>query len=120
VTDFALWGGIVPGNLDQLPKMAARGAIGFKAFMADSGLPEFPRSDDRTLFEAMQIAAGLGLPVAVHAENSELVQRRGTGGSVRDYLESRPVLAEVEAIERAALIAREAGAKLHVVHISSA
>lgn len=120
LTDFALWGGIVPGNLDELPGMAARGAIGFKAFMADSGLPEFPRSDDRTLFDAMRVAAWHGLPVAVHAENDDLVRRRGAGTSVRDYLESRPVLAEVEAIERAALLAREARCKLHIVHVSSA
>jgi allantoinase len=120
VTDFALWGGIVPGNLDAMSELGERGVIGFKAFMADSGLPEFPRSDDRTLFEAMCAAARAGLPVAVHAENQELVARRTSGGKVRDYLNSRPVLAEVEAIERAALLAREAGAKLHVVHISSA
>jgi len=60
------------------------------------------------------------LPVAVHAENNDLVARRGPGASVRDYLDSRPVLAEVEAIERAALLAREARCKLHVVHVSSA
>jgi allantoinase len=117
IADFGLWGGIVPGNRDRLAELAARGAIGFKAFMADSGLPEFPRSDDRTLYEGMREAARLGLPVAVHAENNELVQGRGT--SIREYLDSRPVLAEVEAIRRAALLAREAGAKLHIVHISS-
>ncbi len=117
-TDFALWGGIVPGNAGALEELAARGVIGFKAFMADSGLPEFPRSDDRTLFDGMRIAARLGLPVAVHAENNELVRAAG-GSSMREYLDSRPVLAEVEAIRRAALLAREAGAKLHIVHISS-
>src|SRR5262245_41198540 len=119
VTDFALWGGIVPGNRDALPGLAERGAVGFKAFMADSGLPEFPRSDDRTLFEGMRVAAAFGLPVAVHAENQELVARQTTASGIRDYLNSRPVLAEVEAIERAALLAREAGVKLHVVHVSS-
>jgi allantoinase len=119
VTDFALWGGIVPGNCGRLAEMAERGAIGFKAFMADSGLPEFPRSDDRTLFNGMQEAARLGLPVAVHAENNDLVAMRTSGTGVRDYLESRPIVAEVEAIERASLLAREAGAMLHVVHISS-
>jgi allantoinase len=118
-TDFALWGGIVPGNCGRLAEMAERGAIGFKAFMADSGLPEFPRSDDRTLFEGMRQAARLGLPVAVHAENNDLVAPRTNGTSVRDYLKSRPIVAEVEAIERAALLAREAGAMLHVVHVSS-
>jgi allantoinase len=116
-TDFALWGGIVPGNRDRLEELADRGVIGFKAFMADSGLPEFPRADDRTLYEGMCTAARLGLPVAVHAENNGLVSARGS--SVSDYLASRPVIAEVEAIHRAAVLAKEAGAKLHIVHISS-
>jgi allantoinase len=114
VTDFALWGGIVPGNLDRLAELAARGVIGFKAFMADSGLPEFPRADDRTLFDGMREAARLGLPVAVHAENNELIRSSGP------YSESRPVVAEVDAIQRASLFARETGAKLHIVHVSSA
>ena len=41
ITDFALWGGIVPGNRDRLAELAERGVIGFKAFMADSGFPNF-------------------------------------------------------------------------------
>ena len=125
VTDFALWGGIVPGNRTALADLASEGAIGFKAFMSDSGLPEFPRSDDLTLYEAMVEAAKLGLPVAVHAESEEITrglsQRAQADGrtGIRDYLNSRPVVAEVEAIHRAALLAREAKAKLHIVHISS-
>ncbi len=119
VTDFGLWGGIVPGNRGELAELAHCGAIGFKAFMADSGLPEFPRADDRTLYEGMREAARLDLPVAVHAENHDLVSGRRTGTGVRDYLQSRPVLAEVEAIRRAALLAGEAGARLHIVHVSS-
>jgi allantoinase len=123
--DFALWGGIVPGNLEALPELAARGVIGFKAFMADSGLPEFPRADDLTLYEGMRAAARLGLPVAVHAENNEIVSaltRRALDEgrhSIRDFLDSRPILAEVEAIHRAALLALETGCRLHIVHISS-
>ena len=122
VTDFALWGGIVPGNRQALADLAAEGAIGLKAFMSDSGLPEFPRSDDLTLYEAMCEAAKLNLPVAVHAESEDITReltRRTTGIGIRDYLHSRPIIAEVEAIHRAGLLAREAGAKLHIVHISS-
>jgi allantoinase len=125
ITDFGLWGGVVPGNREALAELGECGVIGFKAFMADSGLPEFPRADDLTLYEGMREAARQNLPVAVHAESHEITQtlsrraaeegRRG----IRDFLKSRPVLAEVEAIERAALLAREAGAKLHIVHISS-
>src|SRR3954447_5974375 len=39
--DVALWGGIVPGNLDDLDELAVRGVVGFKAFMADSGIDDF-------------------------------------------------------------------------------
>jgi allantoinase len=125
VTDFGLWGGLVPGNREALAELADCGAIGFKAFMADSGLPEFPRVDDLTLYEGMREAARANLPVAVHAESHEITRALSRRASeegrrgIRDFLNSRPVLAEVEAIERAALLAREGGAKLHIVHISS-
>jgi allantoinase len=125
VTDFGLWGGIVPGNATNLEELAGRGVVGFKAFLCNSGLAEFPRADDLTLFEGMRVASACGLPVAVHAESEEITagftrRIRDAGGSdVRAFLTSRPVLAEVEAIQRAALLAREAGVWLHIVHISS-
>jgi len=125
ITDFALWGGLVPGNRDALADLAALGVVGFKAFMADSGLPEYPRADELTLYEGMREAARLGLPVAVHAESHELIHMlahravaEGRTG-IRDFLDARPVLAEVEAIQRATLLAGETGAKLHIVHVSS-
>jgi len=49
IADFGLWGGLVPGGVGRLEELAARGAVGFKAFMCDSGLQEFPRADDVTL-----------------------------------------------------------------------
>jgi allantoinase len=125
ITDFALWGGIVPGNCGALAELAERGAVGFKAFLCNSGLEEFPRADDLTLYESMREAAKLGLPVAVHAESEEITSRltqRIIGQNrcdIRAFLDSRPIVAEVEAISRAALIAREAGCSLHIVHISS-
>ncbi len=125
ITDFGLWGGLVPGNIGEMAELADRGVVGFKAFLCDSGLPEFPRADDFTLWKGLAEAARLNLPVSVHAENQEITQalsramaEQGRAGA-RDFLESRPVIAEVEAIQRAALFAGEAGAKLHIVHISS-
>jgi allantoinase len=124
--DFALWGGLVPGNLGRMAELADRGVIGFKAFMSNSGIDDFGRADDLTLLRGMKEAARLGLPVAVHAESEELTGRltaeaRGAGKtSVRDYLDTRPIVAEVDAIRRAVLFAAEAGCKLHVVHVSSA
>jgi len=124
VTDFGVWGGLVPGAVGEMAEMAGRGVVGFKAFMCDSGLPEFPRADDQTLRDGMAEAARLHLPVAVHAESQDKVtdQRWGpalAGPTVRDFLESRPVAAETEAIGRALEIARETGASLHIVHVST-
>src|SRR5215218_9649861 len=66
--DFALWGGLVPGPLDRLDELAERGAVGFKAFMCDTGIEDFAAADDDVLGAGMERAAALGLPVAVHAE----------------------------------------------------
>jgi allantoinase len=125
IVDFALWGGLVPGNLDELESLAERGVIGFKAFMSNSGIDDFAAVDDDTLFEGMRIASRLGRIVAVHAENdaitSGLARRAIAEGrvGVRDYLASRPVVAELEAINRAIILADEAGCPLHIVHVSS-
>jgi allantoinase len=125
LTDFAFWGGLVPGNLDHLEELAGRGVIGFKAFMANSGIEDFSRADDQTLREGMKRAAGLHLPVAVHAESESLTNRLAAEKlaagkiSARDYLDSRPVAAELEAIRRAIELAGETGCALHVVHVSN-
>jgi len=125
LVDFGLWGGLVPGNVEQLDDLAGRGVVGFKTFMSNSGIDDFPSVDDLTLYEGMSRAAKLGRIVAVHAENdaitSLLAQRAIAEGrtGVRDYLRSRPVVAELEAIERAILFAQETGCALHIVHVSS-
>ncbi len=125
LVDFAFWGGLTPGNLAHLDALAACGVVGFKAFMSNSGIDDFQAADDLTLYEGMARAARLGLPVAVHAENdaitSGLARRAVAEGRVtaRDYLASRPVVAELEAIARAIGFAEATGCRLHVVHVST-
>ncbi|MDQ6765142.1 MAG: allantoinase AllB [Verrucomicrobiota bacterium] len=126
IVDFGLWGGLVPGNLDELETLRDRGVVGFKAFMCSSGIEDFTAADDATLRLGMKRAAELDLPVAVHAESQEmtaaLALRTHAAGkhSVRDYLDSRPIAAELEAIQRAIDLAGETRCRLHVVHVSSA
>jgi allantoinase len=122
--DFALWGGLVPGNFDKLAGMRDAGAIGFKAFMCASGIESFPRVDERALREGMKRAVKLGLPVAVHAEDEALATRhteaqRAKGAGAKAYLASRPVEVELTAIRTALELAGETGCALHVVHVSS-
>ena len=125
LVDVALWGGLVPGGVEAMDELAARGVVGFKAFMCASGTEDFSFVDDLTLYEGMSRAARLGLPVAVHAESQAitagLAQRARLAGrtAMRDYLESRPAVAELQAIARAISLAEAAGCSLHIVHVST-
>src|SRR5215213_10916998 len=66
--DVAFWGGVVPGNRDQLAALAAAGVAGFKCFMSPSGVDEFAHVTESDLREALPILAALDLPLLVHAE----------------------------------------------------
>jgi allantoinase len=125
LVDFAFYGGLVPSNLEHLEELADRGVAGFKAFMSTVGTLDFQTADDLTLYEGMARAAELGLPVLVHAENKTITDGLANRAistlrlSVRDYLDSRPVVAELEAIGRAIIFAEETGCSLHAVHVST-
>lgn len=123
--DFGLWGGLVPGNLDQLEALHARGALGFKAFMCASGLDQFPACDDGTLREGMRRIAALGSILLLHAEDPHVVdaltrkaiaEGRTTAG---DFIGTRPPAAELGAISRAINISGETGCAIHIVHVST-
>jgi allantoinase len=124
LVDFALWGGLTPTSLAHIDELAALGVVGFKAFMSNSGLAEFPAADDMTLYDGMLRCARLGKLVAVHAENDSLTAglaaRAQADGriSARDFLASRPAIAELEAIQRAIMLAEATGCRLHIVHVS--
>jgi len=117
--DYGLWGGLVPGNLKQLAPLVERGAMGFKAFMCPSGIDEFPMCDKRTLREGMKRIAELDSILLVHAEDPAGL-REPKGPTARDFLDSRPPEAEVEAMTTAIGMAHETGCRLHVVHVSTA
>ncbi|HEX7263246.1 MAG TPA: allantoinase AllB [Candidatus Dormibacteraeota bacterium] len=117
--DFGLWGGLVPGNVDQLEQLVRRGVMGFKAFMCPSGIEEFPASDLVTLREGMKHIADLGSILLVHAEDpARLLEPRGKGAM--DFVRSRPPAAEWSAIAQAIDLAAATGCRLHVVHVSTA
>ena len=119
LVDFGFWGGLVPGNLDQLEGLAERGVAGFKAFMCPSGIDEFPACDEETLRAGMKRIAELGSILLVHAEDPAKLTIP-VGGSVQDFLDSRPAEAETSAIALAISLAAETGCSLHIVHVSTA
>jgi len=128
LVDFGLWGGLVNDNLAELAGLAARGVVGFKAFMSESGVDDFRRVPDGVLAAGLKAAARLGVVVGVHAESHEMVER--LSGEIRARRETdrlawcraRPPAAELEAIRRLVSCVRGAGpgARAHVVHVSGA
>lgn len=116
--DFGLWGGLVPGNLDQLEPLVRRGVMGFKAFMCPSGIGEFPASDMRTLQRAMKPIAALDSILLVHAEDpTRLLEPKGT--AALDFIRSRPEGAELMGVLAAVTVAAGTGCRVHIVHMST-
>jgi allantoinase len=126
LVDYCFWGGLVTDNVTRLIEQDAAGAVAYKAFMSNSGIDDFPAATDSVLFEGLQHASRVGKLVGVHAESETLTahltaQLRAMGRiDRRAWLESRPPFTELEAISRALLLARAAGARLHIVHVSTA
>lgn len=126
--DYAFWGGLVPGNREELAPLAGLGAAGFKAFMSEpggEGEDIFARADDHTLLDGMHEIATLKRVLALHAENEGMVAELGAKSIAEgktepmDYIRSRPVEAEVVAVARALKYGEQTGCALHFVHIST-
>ena len=117
LVDVAFWGGAIPGNGSELRPLHDAGVVGFKAFLVDSGVPEFPPlPDPRPALR--ELAAFDGLLIA-HAEDGALITPAG-GRRYADFVASRPRASEDSAIAGLLAAARETGARVHVVHLSSA
>ncbi|GAB6985978.1 allantoinase AllB [Nocardioides pyridinolyticus] len=117
--DVGFWGGAVPGNVGDLAALHAAGVFGFKCFLLDSGVAEFPPLDPAQLHAAMTETARLGALMIVHAEDGSLVTD-AHGTAYGGFLASRPPAAEQRAIDLVVATARATGSRAHVVHLSAA
>ena len=120
--DVAFWGGAVPGNLSDLRPLHEAGVVGFKCFLLDSGVPEFPPLDDAGLRAALSELAGFDGLLIAHAEDADAIAAapEPQGPSYAGFLASRPGAAEESAIARLISCVRVTGARAHVVHLADA
>ncbi|OGP93402.1 MAG: allantoinase [Deltaproteobacteria bacterium RBG_16_48_10] len=124
VVDFGLWGGATPENMDHLEELDQGGVLGFKAFMSNSGIDEFKHIQDGELVEILNRLGKMNQVLGLHAENEAITSHlsktlKSMGRTDRKaYLESRPPLAEEEAVHRALFIAKHSmsGTSLHFLH----
>jgi allantoinase len=116
--DVAFWGGAVPGNLSDIEGLLDAGVIGFKCFLIDSGIEEFPPLDAGGLRAAMRVIAPSGAPMIVHAEDPGEVSVPASG-LYDAFVASRPPVAERRAIETVISAAAATGARAHIVHLAA-
>jgi allantoinase len=118
--DLGFLGGVVPGNGSAIDALHREGVFGFKCFLCPSGVEEFPPVTAADLREVLPALAAQDALLMVHAELPEFLQE--PAGDPRRYatwLHTRPVAAEVRAVELLIDLARDCGARVHVVHVSS-
>ena len=120
--DVGFWGGAVPGNAAALRGMHDAGALGFKCFLVDSGVPEFPPLDAAGLGSAARHIADIGSLLLVHAEDPACIAaaRNAGGADYATFLRSRPPEAEMAAIAAVIDVARRTGVRAHILHVSAA
>lgn len=120
--DVGFWGGAIPGNTGDLKPLFDAGVYGFKCFLEDSGVDEFPPLEPEELrADLAELAKYDGLLI-VHAEDHSVMAEapKNSGPKFSDFLASRPREAENVAIARVIDAARETGARAHILHLSSA
>src|SRR5262245_11748253 len=130
--DVTFWGGVVPGNQDQIDGLVDAGVRGFKCFLVPSGVDEFPAVGEADLRRALPILARRDVPLLVHAESeryiadcrlqiddcnrqSSIVNRQSYGS----YLATRPPEAEVDAVRLMIALAEEFRVHVHIVHVAA-
>jgi allantoinase len=125
--DAGFWGGVVPGNSEELQALWGAGVFGFKCFLVPSGVNEFAHVTETDLRAALPKLAAMGAPLLAHAELPEPIEKAvaslAKNASPRKYatwLGTRPREAENEAIALLVRLGGEFGARIHVVHVSSA
>jgi allantoinase len=112
--DFALIGGAVPDNVDQLQPMWEAGAVAFKAFTCGlHGQPAMPPGD---LLRALRAIARFDGVCLVHAEDDTITARaREDARTISDW---RCPEAEVVAVATVIELARLSGARVILAHQS--
>jgi allantoinase len=120
--DVGLWGGAIPGNTADLAPLHDAGVFGFKSFLAPSGVDEFPHVNAAQLEEALTELARIDGLAIIHAEDPAVLDAapQHPGPHYADFLASRPDNAEAVAVSGLLEIAARTGARVHILHVSSA
>ncbi|ODN85683.1 allantoinase [Cryptococcus wingfieldii CBS 7118] len=122
-TDVGFWGGIIPGNAGELKPLLKEGVKGFKCFLIESGVDEFPCVDEQDLIKACDALEGTNALVMFHAEMDSHPHSSSPPDPTHysTFLASRPPTWEIDALSLILRLAKKySGLRFHIVHLSAA
>ena len=133
--DVGFYGGIVPENVSELKGLIREGVKGFKGFLIDSGVDEFPAVSSLDVAKVMSELADEPTTLMFHAEMIPPITDSvgddvqwslpplapiGPLDEYKTFLASRPVSFETYAISEILSLAHLAPSlPLHIVHLSA-
>ncbi|KZV78894.1 allantoinase [Exidia glandulosa HHB12029] len=123
-SDVAFWGGVIPGNHTHLKALVDAGVRGFKCFLIESGVDEFPCVTEEDLKLALEELKGTRGVLLFHAELDAGHSHSTEGADPSQYatfLSSRPESLETDAISLVRkLHSLYPTVPKHIVHLSAA
>ena len=123
--DFGLYGLLGEDTIANVPALIEGGVIGFKLYMGNT-FGKIPSPSTGGMLEAFEVVAPTGKRIGLHAETNSIMERRQTRLTAAGrtdplaHLASRPAVVAVEAVSRACILSEWTGARIHILHISSA
>ena len=123
LVDYAFWGGLVDFNLDKLAGLDEAGVLAFKVFIGPVS-PDYQSLNMGLIREALQITKGFDGLIGFHAEDYSVIKheearaKKEGRAEWRDFLNSRPLIAEILSTQNVISLARETGARVHICHVS--
>jgi dihydroorotase len=123
--DYGLYAVLGEDSIEHVPALIEGGIIGFKLYMGNT-FGRIPSPSTGAMLEAFEVVAPTGKRISLHAETNSIMERRESrlraAGRTEPiaHLAARPAVVAVEAVARAAILAEWTGARIHVLHISSA
>ncbi len=120
--NVGFYGGLIPGNKNDLEPLMQAGVLGIKCFLVHSGIDEFPNVGEKEMDAAMPIIAKYNIPLLAHCEifENEVVNEFSKfPTSYKHYLSSRPKKWENDAVDLMIKLCRKHQCATHIVHVSS-
>jgi dihydroorotase len=123
--DFGLYGLLGEDTIAHVPALVDGGVIGFKLYMGNT-FGNIPSPSTGGMLEGFEAVARTGKRISLHAETASIMARREQRMRDADridplaHIAARPAVVAVEAVSRAAILAEWTGARIHILHISSA